>query len=126
MPTLDQAVAAYIKLRDAKAALKKQHTEQLKPYNEKMLKLEGWMLAQLQKEGTQSSKTLSGTVYQSTLTKSVVRDWPAFIDHVRAENLWGLLEQRASKTGVEEYIEAVGNTPPGVEITKETFARIRK
>ena len=126
MPTLEQAVRGYRKLREAKKALQDQHKEQLAPYNEQMQKLEAWFLVQLAAQGADHVGTESGTVYKSVVTKAVVRDWGATLEFIKEHDLWGMLEHRLSKTAVEEYAEAQGDVPPGVEITKETFARVRK
>jgi hypothetical protein len=126
MPTLEKAVAAYRQIRDKKKAIQDKHKEELAPLNANLQKLENWFLMQLNEQGADHVGTESGTVYKSTIVKPVVRDWMALRNHIEAERLWGLLEQRVSKTGVEEYMAAVGNAPPGVEITQETFARVRK
>jgi hypothetical protein len=126
MPTLDQAVAGYIKLRDRKKEIVDEHKEVLAPYNEKLLKLENWIQHELQSQGATNVKTGHGTAYLSTTTRPKVEDWNAFLDHIRANDLWSLLERRPCKQAVDEYIEGSGEVPPGVSIKREVNARVRR
>jgi len=126
MATIEQGVAGYIKLRKLKQEMQERHKEELAPINKKMNTIETWLLGQLQKENADNIKTPSGTVYQSTLVKPKINDWSSLLDHIKQHELWGMLEHRVSKAAVEEYMESTGDAPPGVEITRETFARIRK
>ena len=126
MPTMDSVVQGYTRLRDAKKRLQEEHKEQLKPYNERMQKMEAWMLRQLQEQGETAASTAHGTAYQSTVVKPVVVNADEFLNFLRENNLIHLLDVRASKQGIEEYVEATGDTPPGIKITQETFVRVRK
>lgn len=126
MPTTEEVVRAYIKLRDEKKDIQDRHKEELAPFNDKLKKLEAWLLREMQQQGADSIKTPGGTAYQSTIVKPVVNDWDVLLQHVQDEGLWAMLERRVSKTAVEEYMESTGTAPPGVSISQETFARIRR
>lgn len=126
MPTMEEVVGGYIKLRDKKKLLEDAHKQNVAPINEKMKMLEAWLLRELQRQGADHVGTGLGTVYQSTIVKPVIRDWSSVLDFIVANEQWGMLERRVSKTAVEEFMESTGTVPPGVEITRETFARIRK
>ena len=126
MATLDDAVGAYVKLRDMKKAMQEKHKEELAPINEKMLKVEGFVHRELNRLGAQNAKTPHGTCYLSTITKPKVEDWGAFINYVRKEDLWDMLDRRPNKTAVDEYVESTGDVPPGLSIQQETNVRFRK
>ena len=126
MPTIDSAVEAYVKLRDEKDAIKKRHSAELKPLNDKMFKLENWLLTQLQAQNANSMNTPHGTCYQSKRTSSKVQDWDEILTFIRENDLWHVLERRVSKSAIEEYVEAHGELPPGVSLTTEIVCNIRR
>jgi hypothetical protein len=126
MPTLDQAVEGFIKLRNKKKEIETANKEILAPINDKMMKLENWIQQELQSQGATNVKTAHGTAYLSTTTKPKVEDWQTFLEYVRANDLWSLLERRPSKAAVDEFIESTEAVPPGLSITREVNARFRK
>ncbi len=127
MPTnVNDAVSAYIKLRDKRDEVKKQHKEALAPLYYALERLDVWFLKELSSQGAQNIKTDAGTVFTKKRVSVTVRDWDAFIEFVLDNNELGLLEQRASKTAVAEFLEASGGLPPGVAVTTERVAQIRR
>ena len=91
-----------------------------------MMKVEGWVHKKLNEMGATNAKTPHGTCYLSTITKPKVEDWGAFIDFVRENDMWALLERRPNKSAVDEYVEAQEDVPPGLSIQQETNVRFRK
>lgn len=123
---LNDAIAAYVKLRDAKAALKKKHDEAAKPITEKMEKLENAILKAFQATGQESAKTSAGTAYKTTKSSATVADRDAFLEFVRAEGAWEFLENRVSKSAVEEYRQAHEALPPGVNYSSVVSLGVRR
>lgn len=126
MTKIDDVIAAYVKLRDQRDALKKEQAAALAPFNEKLYKLELWLQRQLQDSGQQSAKTPSGTAFLQTDTSVTVEDFEAVLSFIRDTNLWQMLEHRVSKSVVTDYIESTKQMPPGVKITSEVVCRIRR
>lgn len=126
MADLDQAVAGYVQLRAMKKAMQDRHKEELAPLNEKMKKVEMWVHKQLNDMGATNAKTAHGTCYLSTTTKPKVEDWQAFIDFVRENDMWEMLERRPNKSAVDEFVEAQDDVPPGLSIQSEVNVRFRK
>lgn len=127
MPTIDNVVGGYIRLRDEKKRIAERQKDELAPFNAKMKKMEAWLQAQLNAQGTTNSKTTDGhTVYLSTTVNATVNDRDAFLEFVREHNLWAMLTAAVSKDAVEEFIESTGNAPPGVSVSRETNARVRR
>ena len=126
MADLNQVVAAYRTLRDKKKDIVAEHKEQLAPYNERLMQLEGFLMAMMDTAGLDSAKTPSGTAYKVTKAQAKVEDREAFIAFCIKEDLTHLLTAAASKTAVEEYIEDTGNEVPGVVITRVTTVNVRK
>jgi hypothetical protein len=123
---IDEVVRGYIALRDKKNEMKKRHVEELRPINEKMEVIEGWLQRDLMARGVQSEKTGSGTAYLSTVTNATVRDRDDFLKFVREHEMWDLIENRVSKSVVSDYLEETGEIIPGVNYEKTQVVRIRR
>lgn len=125
-PNIEDVVKGYVTLRDRKAKLKKKHSEELLPYTERMLKIEGWLLKDLQSRKVQSQKTAEGTAFIQKSTKATVRDRDAFLKHVKDTDAWDLLENRVAKSVVEDHLENTGEIIPGVHYEKTLVVRVRR
>lgn len=123
---VEQVIAAYVKLRDQKNELKRKHKEELAPFNEKMSKLEGWLLRDLQNRGTKSERTDAGTAYITTVSSATVKDRDEYLNFVREKEMWDLIENRVSKTVVQDYLEETGELIPGVNFEQTQEVRVRR
>jgi phage host-nuclease inhibitor protein Gam len=124
---LSEAVEIYIKLRDKKAQMKAEFDAKVAPITEKMDKLEAQLLDVFNKTGMDSVKTEFGTAYSTTRTTASIADREVFMEHVKANEDWGLLEVRVSKTAVEQYREQHDDElPPGVNIREERVVNVRR
>jgi phage host-nuclease inhibitor protein Gam len=124
---LSEAVSLYIQMRDKKAQMKADFEASIAPLNEKMDKLEAKLLDVFNKTGMDSVKTEFGTAYATTRTTASVADREAFMDYVKANEEWALLEVRTSKTAVEQYRAANDNDlPPGINLREERVVNIRR
>jgi len=124
---LSEAVEIYIKLRDKKAQMKAEFDAKVAPINEKMDKLEAQLLDVFNKTGMDSVKTEFGTAYSTTRTTASIADRGVFMEHVKSNEDWGLLEVRVSKTAVEQYREQHDDDlPPGVNIREERVVNVRR
>lgn len=126
MANVETIVAAYIQVRDQKAELKAKQAEEIKRFDEALDKLEGMALAALQQAGAESLRTSAGTVYQSTRTSATVADKSAFMDYVKDNGAYDLLDVRANKTAVEDFLSQHQDTPPGVVIRREVTVGFRR
>lgn len=123
---LSEAVSLYIQMRDKKAQMKADFEASIAPLNEKMEKLEAKLLEVFNKTGMDSVKTEHGTAYTTTRTTASVADRDTFMDYVKANEEWSLLEVRASKTAVEQFKAIHDDIPPGVSIREERVVNIRR
>jgi phage host-nuclease inhibitor protein Gam len=124
---LSEAVTLYIQLRDKKAQMKSDFDASVAPITEKMDKLEAKLLDVFNKTGMDSVKTEHGTAYTAVRTTASVADREAFMDFVKANEEWSLLEVRASKTAIEQFRDSNDNElPPGVNIRSERVVNIRR
>lgn len=124
---LSEAVSLYIKLRDQKAQMKADFDAQVAPLTEKMDKLEAKLLEVFNQTGMDSVRTEFGTAYATVRTTASVADRDAFMDFVKANEEWALLEVRVSKTAVEQFRSANDDDlPPGVNVREERVVNIRR
>src|SRR5271169_2879430 len=113
---IDKVIGAYIQLRDGVDTIKKRHKEELAPINDKMSKLEAWLQLQLQTQGINSFAAKGvGTAFLKNVTSVTTEDWSATLDWIKKSNAWEFLEQRVSKTVVQDYMESQGEVPPGIK-----------
>ena len=123
---IDKVIAGYIKLRDIKNAMVKQQKEQLEPITKQMTFIENYLQKYLLDANLQSVNSDQGTAFLQHVTSATVRDWPATLEFIRANDEWDFLEARVSKTAVKDYIEIQGVIPPGVEFAEAVVTRVRR
>ena len=124
---MSDAVSLYIQLRDKKAQMKAEFDAQIAPLQEKMDKLEAKLLEVFNNTGMDSVKTEFGTAYATVRTTASVADRESFMDYVKANEEWALLEVRVSKTAVEQFRSANDNElPPGVNVREERVVNVRR
>lgn len=112
--TLNELVAKYVQLRDKKDALRAKYRAKEKKINEALILLEAALIKSLDSLGIESARSEGGTCYLSHRTSATVADRDAFFEFVESHGAWDMLESRCSKTAVEQYLEAEGQLPPGV------------
>ena len=124
---LSEVVSLYIRLRDKKAAMKKEFEASIAPLNEKMDKLEAKLLEVFNTTGMESVRTEFGTAYSSVRSSATVADRDSFISYVRSHDDWALLEVRPAKLAIEEFRAANdGGLPPGINFTEERVVNVRR
>lgn len=120
-------IKAYLALRKQKDDIKDRHKDELAPLNDKIEKLESWMLNALNKASVDSMAFKGvGTMFKQLCTSVTVETWSDTLAWIQENGLWEVLEQRVSKTVVQDYVEAHGVVPPGVKIAQEYEVRVRK
>lgn len=123
---VNDVIAAYRQLRDQKDAAVKRHKEELAPLNDQINKCASWIQQQLQAQGLTNFKGESGIAFLQTDTSVSVKDREAFLAWIKSTDTWTMLDARASKTVVQDYIEQFKAIPPGLGVTSEITVHIRK
>lgn len=116
----------YLKLRDHKAGLKAKFTADTAAIDHALETAEAAILAFFQEHGMTSASCANGTAYQSTRTSATVADWDAVLGFVKTNERWDMLERRVAKKAVEDYVEAEGDLPPGVNWKSEITINVRR
>jgi hypothetical protein len=123
---LNDLVAKYIELRDKKYELKHKYEYQAAQLDETLNKIEAKLLEVFDKLGMDSVKTEFGTAYSSTRSTASVADPETFMSFVIENAEWSLLEKRAAKLAVEQYKDANGDLPPGINYRAERVVNIKR
>lgn len=122
----DKVIEKYIQIRDEIDAIKKRHTEELAGHVANKEKLEVWLQNHLNTQGLQSLKSEVGTAFVKEVTSATVEDRAAFFDYAINQGHTELLDARCSKTVVDEFVEATGSPPPGVNYSKAQIVQVRR
>jgi hypothetical protein len=124
---LSEAVEVYIKLRDKKGQMNPAFDAEVSPINDKLAKLEAKLMEVFNQTGVDSVKTEFGTAYTVNRSTASVADREIFMDYVKKNEEWSLLEVRVSKTAVEQFREANDDEiPPGVNLRVERVVNVRR
>ncbi len=126
MVNIDDAIAAYIKLREKKGQIKAEAEAKAGEITATMDKLEGWIKEQADAQGVTSFKTKHGTAFLTTVDFATVADWDAMLAFVKEHEAYDMFEKRVSKTAVRGYIEQTKAVPPGVNYGTRIEVNVRK
>ncbi|MDE2102748.1 MAG: hypothetical protein KGL39_36220 [Patescibacteria group bacterium] len=123
---IDELVSIYIRLRDRRAARKKEYDEADAADKASQEKIEAKLLTTFNENGLTTAGCELGTAYTSTRTSATVADWETLLEFIRKHDSWAMLEHRVSKKAVEDYMAANEELPPGVSISREVVVNIRR
>lgn len=123
---INDVLGGYLKLREQKEALARQHKEQMAPINDGMNKMLAWVQQKMQEQGLTNFRGTDGSAFLQTDRSVTSEDWNATLQWIRDNDAWEFLERRISKTVVQDYIEAHNQIPPGIKVSSEICAHIRK
>ena len=123
---LSDLVSKYIEMRDKKYELKHQYEFKAAQLDEVLGKIESKLLQVFDSAGMDSVKTEFGTAYASTRSMASVADKETFMNFIKENEEWSLMEVRAAKLAIEQYKDANGDLPPGVNYREERVVNIRR
>ena len=123
---LGDLIARYHELKDTVKEMELEYAEATKPYNAAIQAIETECLARLQAQGLQNAKTPHGTAYLATQTRVSVRDKGEFFRHMQGSGDFAMLDIRALKEPVKEFVKENNANPPGVEVSHWVECNIRK
>jgi hypothetical protein len=126
MATLEQAIQKYISLRDEKEAIQRKHKDELATINEGMKLIEKWTSRELNKMGLEESRSSVGSVFFSNADTCKVVDKDAFLSFCKDTNQFELMEIKASKVVVRDFMTNSGEIPAGVEFKSADVVRFRR
>ena len=126
MTTISEAIDGYVKLRNKKNELARKHKDELEPINKKMDTIEAWLKREFDKQGVTQQKSASGSVaFVQGADSCTCTDKEAFLEFVKENEAFELMDVRPSKTVVRAFMEERGEIPPGVKFTQYDVIRVR-
>lgn len=127
MPTVNEVVPAYIKLRDQIKAIEEQHKAQLAPLKQHLQVMDTWLLGELARAGIDNMAVRGvGTVIKKVQHRVSVGDWSLTWPWLSENERFDLLNQAVNKTGVVEYVHQYGVPPPGVNYSAEFTVEVQR
>lgn len=123
---ISDLVAKYVELRDKKAEYKGEYEAKVAKIDETLNKIECKLLEVFEMTGMDSVKTEFGTAYKSVRTSASVADRDSFMEYVKANDEWQLVEVRAAKLAVEQFKDVNNDLPPGVNWREERVVNFRR
>lgn len=124
--TVDQVIAAYMKLREKKSQIEAETKEKVKQVKASMEKLEAWIKEKADQDGVTSFKTKHGTAFLTTTDFAGVENWDDVIEFIKINDAYDMLEKRVSKTAVRGYIKSNNEVPPGINYGTRLDVNVRK
>ena len=126
-PNLDMLAGVYIKIRDARTALKAEFTTQDSVLQEQMDLLEANMLDACKDLNASSIKTQHGTIIRSVKSRYWTNDWDSMYTFIKEQGAFGLLEKRLHQTNMKEFlVENPDLLPMGLNVESEYTVVVRK
>jgi len=124
---LHYMIENYIKLRDKKAAIRKEQEEVLKKYTDAMVQIEGFLKGALQEQGVNSVSCDAGTAFIKRKRSATLADKSAFREFVISTGEFDLCDMSAKVEAVEDWAAAnSGMLPPGVNFSTHEGVNVQR
>ena len=103
--TVDQLVAVYIKVRDARDTARREADRIDADFEAQLDVLNKEILEICKETGADSIKTPHGTAYRSVKSRYWTNDWEKFYQFVFEHHAPELLEKRIHQTNIKQFLE---------------------
>ena len=124
---MDQLTAAYIKIRDERAAKKKQFEEADKELEVQLQEISAVMLDRCKELSADSIKTPHGTIMRSLKSRYWTSDWDSMYQFINEHSAFGLLEKRIHQSNMKEFLsENPDVLPMGLIVEHEYSIVVRR
>lgn len=123
----EELVTAYIKMRDARAALKKAYEAEDEGIKAQMDTVSSTLLELCKSTNSNSIGTLSGTVIRGVKSYCWTSDWESMYNFIKENDAPELLERRISQTAMKDFIASnPDKLPKGMNVTSEYTITVRR
>tara|TARA_R110002167_G_scaffold6249_2_gene28532 strand:+ start:5878 stop:6258 length:381 start_codon:yes stop_codon:yes gene_type:complete len=123
---IDDAITGYIRLRDKKEKMQRQHKDELVGIVESMQKVEAWLMREFNSQGITESKNGVGSAFIQNNDSCTVQDREGFLEFCKESDNYELMDIRASKPVIRAYMENFKEIPTGIKYTQRDVIRIRR
>lgn len=126
VPT-EKLVKAYIKMRDARAALSAEYDAKDKEIRDQMDLIEHTLLDVCKRAGADSVKTGAGTVIRGVKTSYWTSDWESMHNFIKENQALDLLERRIAQRAMGEFLKAnPDKMPKGMNVETKYSVTVRR
>lgn len=126
-PRLDDLAAAYIRIRDARADLKRKYEADDIELEAQMNVISEEMLNVCKGIGADSIRTKAGTIIRSVKSRYWTNDWDSMYRFIREHDAFPLLEKRLHQTHMKEFLaENPDLLPAGLNVESEFTVTVRR
>lgn len=120
----DKLVAVYIKMKNAKAEIKKRYDDEIAEIEKKMGIISDTLMTHMKNTGTDGLKTEHGTVSKLVQRRFWAPDWEAFAEFVEKHGSIDLLERRISQNNFAAFLEEHPDLTPPVNADSKYVIRV--
>jgi hypothetical protein len=123
----DRLVRVYVKIRDAKAALKSEFDAANDRLSEQMDSIEGELLNLCKSTGQDGGRTDHGTFTRTVKTRYWTSDWQSMYSFIKEHNALELLEQRVSQGNMKTFLKDNPDAmPAGLNVDSKYSITVRR
>ena len=124
---VEKLVSTYIKIRDAKDALVRQHEEDLKKIEDQLEVVASALLAICKETGQDGGKTPAGSFTRTIKTRYWTNDWDSMYSFIRENDAPELLEKRIHQTNFKAFLEQnPDKLPAGTNVDNKYAITVRR
>ena len=125
--SVEKLTKTYIKIREAKAALKAAFDKEEESLQEKLDAIKRALLDYCKQHGVESVRTSEGIFYRSTKTRYWTNDWDSMNRFILEHEVPEFYEKRLNQTTVKQFLEENPDVlPPGLNMDSEYVITVRK
>mgnify|MGYP000585969646 CR=1 FL=1 len=123
----DKLVKAYIRIRDARAALKAKYDQEDGELKEELQQLESHILTLCNSTGTDGLRTPYGTASRTVKTRYWTGDWGAMHQFILDNDAPDLLERRIAQAPMKAFLdEHPDKRPVGLNVDQQYAITVRR
>lgn len=123
----DKLVSTYIKIRDAKDTLVREHEQALKTLTDQMEIIEQELLELCKSTGQDGGKTQYGTFTRTVKERYWTNDWDSMYRFIKEHDAPELLERRIAQGNFKEFLrENPDKLPEGLNVDSRYAIIVRR
>jgi hypothetical protein len=124
---VNKLVQAYIRIRDAKDTLVRQHEQEVKSLEENLSTIEQELLELCKATGQDGGKTQYGTFTRTVKERYWTSDWDSMYRFIRENDAPELLERRIAQANFKEFLaQNPDKLPEGVNVDSRYAITVRR
>lgn len=126
-PSVDELVAVFIKIRDARDAARREWETHEADFNEQLDIINRHLLDFCKDKNVESIRTKHGVAYRSVKSRYWTNDWDNFYAFMIEHNAPELLEKRIQQTHMKQFLEENPDLlPAGLNVDSQYAITVKR